>query len=106
MPGPKPAVLRARAHADVQGIVDHYLAEAGAETARRFIDRLESAFRTLGRQPGIGSPRMGHELGLPGLRSWPLSPFPYVVFYIEGDAALDVWRVLHAHSDLPDWLLS
>lgn len=30
----------------------------------------------LGRQPGIGSPRWAHELGIEGLRCWPLTGYP------------------------------
>jgi len=32
---------------------------------------------------------------------WPLKRYPYVVLYLEGDAHIDVWRVLHGHRDIP-----
>jgi toxin ParE1/3/4 len=38
------------------------------------------------------------------LRSWRLARCPYVVFYVERDDHLDVWRVLHARQDIPEWL--
>ena len=34
----------------------------------------------------------------------PLKRYPYLVFYIEQDDHIDVWRVLHSHRDIPSWL--
>jgi toxin ParE1/3/4 len=44
-------------------------------------------------------------LDLPGLRSWPLTRYPHLVFYIERSDHIDVWRVLHGQRDIPVWLL-
>lgn len=30
--------------------------------------------------------------------------YPYLVFYVAGDDHVDVWRVLHAERDIPEWL--
>ena len=38
------------------------------------------------------------------LRSWPLRGYPYLVFYVERDDHVDVWRLLHAERDIPAWL--
>jgi toxin ParE1/3/4 len=65
---------------------------------------VQGAFGRIGARPGIGSPRYAHELGLPGLRVWPLRRFPYLIFYVERADHLDVWRVLHAQRDLPGWM--
>ena len=46
-------------------------------------DALERDLRRLARQPHLGSLRFAYELGIPGLRAWPLHRFPYVVFYVE-----------------------
>jgi toxin ParE1/3/4 len=46
----------------------------------------------------------GHELGIPGLRSWPLKRFPQLIFYIERADHIDVWRVLHGERDIPAWM--
>ena len=54
--------------------------------------------------PGIGSPRWAHELNLPGLRSWRIQGYPWLVFYVEAEANVDVWRVLHAKLDIPTWM--
>ena len=100
----KPVVLRDQARRDVNEAVEHYLAEAPAAVALGFIDALEEAFRRMGEHPASGSPRYERELDLPGLRSWVVRGFPYLVFYVEREADVDVWRVLHATRDIPAWL--
>ena len=99
----KPVVLRERAQRDVDEAVEHYLAEARAAVALAFIDALEEACRRLGEHPASGSSRYARELDLPGLRSWVVSGFPYLVFYVAREADIDVWRVLHAGRDIPAW---
>ena len=49
--------------------------------------------------------RCAHELNLPDLRFWLVPGYPYVVFYMECDAHVDVWRVLHAQRDIPSWMV-
>ena len=95
---------RAAAHVAVEAAFEHYLLEAGADVAEGFIDSLESAYEHIARHPGTGSPRYALQLGIPGLRSWKLTRFPYLVFYIEGPDWIDVMNVLHGAMDLPDWL--
>ena len=101
---PKPIIPRERAQRDIDEAITHYLAEAGANTALGFIDALQRAFRHIAQQPTIGSPRYAYELGLDGLRVWPLRKYPYLVFYMELETQLDVWRVLHAQRDIPAWV--
>ena len=97
--------LRERAIADVEEAIDFYLAEASEEVALAFIGSLEQAYGHLAEHPGAGSPRYAHELDLPGLRSWSLKGYPYLVFYLERLDHIDVWRVLHGRRDLPSWLV-
>ena len=97
----KPVVPRGLANRDVEEAVDHYLDEAGERTALAFVEALERAYEHIARHPAAGSPRYAHELGLPGLRSWPLGRFPYLVFFVERDDHVDVWRVLHGERDIP-----
>lgn len=97
----KPVVPRALARQDVDDAVDHYLAEGSGVAALGFIDALEVAYAHIGRHPATGSPRLGHELQLPGLRSWSLTRCPYLVFYVELPDRIDVWRVLHGRRDIP-----
>ena len=100
----KPVVLRERARRDIDEAVEHYLGEAGPVVALAFIDALEDARRRIGEQPAAGSPRYAHELDIPGLRSRTVRRFPYLVFYVERPADIDVWRVLHGARDLPAWM--
>ncbi|WP_284615329.1 type II toxin-antitoxin system RelE/ParE family toxin [Aquabacterium humicola] len=100
----KPVIPREQANRDVTDAIDFYLAEDAEQAALGFIDALARAFGHIGRHPATGSPRYAHELNLPGLRSWALSRYPYLVFYIERDEHIDVWRVLHAQRDIPAWM--
>ncbi len=92
---PKPVVPRERANRDAGDAIDFYLSEGSAEAALAFIDALEQAYAYLGRHPASGSPRYAHELNLPGLRSWQVKGHPYLVFYVERERCVEVWRVLH-----------
>ena len=100
----KPVVPRELANQDVDDAVAYYLGEGSAPAALAFIDALEQAYAHIGRHPGTGSTRHGHELELPGLRCWPLSRYPYLVFYVERPDHIDVWRVLHGQRDIPAWM--
>lgn len=100
----KSVVPREQAHRDVEDAIAHYLAEGAETAALGFIDALEDAYRHIGRHPASGSPRYAHALNLPGLRSWPLTRYPYLVFYVERSDHVDVWRVLHGQRDIPAWM--
>lgn len=101
---PNPIVPRSHANRDVDDAVAYYLDEAGGDVALGFIDALEHAYTHIGRYPGTDSPHYAHELNLPGLRAWPLTRYPYLVFYIEQPGYIDVWRVLHSKRDVPAWI--
>ena len=100
----KSVVPREQASQDVDDALAYYLEEASSSVALGFIDALERGYTHIGRHPGTGSPRHGHELDLPGLRAWALSSYPYLVFYIERPDHIDVWRVLHGQRDIPAWM--
>jgi toxin ParE1/3/4 len=100
----KPVVPREQAHQDVEDVVAHYIAEGAEAAALGFINASEKAYRHIGLHPAISSPRYAHELNLPGLRSWPLTRYPYLVFYVERPDRVDVWRVLHGQRDVPAWM--
>lgn len=100
---PKQVIPRRQATFDAEEIIDHYLETSPEAVALGFVGALESAYARIGRHPGIGSLRYSYELELPGLRSWVLKGYPDLVFYIERDGAIDVWRVLHGSRDLPRW---
>ena len=98
----KPVVGRGRAELDIDAAIDYYLGEDASDAAIGFIDALEQAYRYISLHAATGSPRYGHELGLPGLRSWPLTRYPYLVFYLVSADQIDVWRVLHTSRDIPE----
>lgn len=100
----KPVIPRAKAQADVDLAVEYYADEAGADVAFSFIDALEQAYAFIGEMPAAGSPRWSHDLNLPGLRTIGLKGFPWLVFYLEFETHVDVWRALHAKRDMPAWL--
>lgn len=97
----RPVILRAQADRDVDEALAHYLDEAPESVAMGFIDALAAALAHIGRHPDTGSPRHAQALDLPGLRSWPLSRYPFLVFYVPHADHVDVWRVLHGHRDIP-----
>jgi toxin ParE1/3/4 len=101
---PKPVIPRALADRDIQAVIDFYLSEQAEQAALAFVDMLEQTFLHIGRHPAAGSLRYAHELGLPDLRFWPVKRFPYLVFYLEREEHIDVWRVLHAERDIPTWM--
>lgn len=101
----KPVIPSEKANLDIDEAIDHYLEEGSARAASGFVRSLERAFANIGRQPGAGSPHVGRELDIPGLRAWPLRRYPHIAFYVEREEHVDVWRVLHAKRDMPSWLL-
>lgn len=100
----KCVVPRALANRDVDEAIAWYLNENAPQAALGLVNALERAYSQIARHPAAGSARYAVELNLPGLRSWPLKRYPYLVFYIERDDHIDVWRILHAERDIPAWL--
>ncbi|MBK5222017.1 MAG: type II toxin-antitoxin system RelE/ParE family toxin [Acidimicrobiia bacterium] len=98
--------LRRRAADDIETVAEHLRREGDDAVAGRFVDAVERAFNHLGRHPQTGSPRFSYELDIPGLRSWPLRRFPYLVFvfYVDETDHLDIWRLLHSARDISAWL--
>ncbi|HRH19895.1 MAG TPA: type II toxin-antitoxin system RelE/ParE family toxin [Brevundimonas sp.] len=96
----KPVRPRTTATADFDDITDYYLAEAGPAIAQRFGSALMAAYQRLEGYPAIGSSLIGEFFSRPGLRSWPVSGFPYLVCYFERLDHVDVVRVLHGARDL------
>ena len=74
------------------------------QAAAGFIDALKRACARTARHLATGSPHYAHELRLSGLRSWPLTRHPHLLFYVERPDHVDVWRLLHGQRDLPAWM--
>lgn len=100
----KPVVPRSQAARDVDEVIAYYLEQRAVDAALGFVDALEKAYDHIGRHPAAGSPRYAHELNLPELRFWLVPNYPYVVFYMEREDHVDVWRVLHGERDIPSWI--
>lgn len=96
----KPIRQRPAATYDFDGIVDYYLAQAGIALATRFSEALNDALDLVCRNPGAGSGLIAERNGLPGLRGWPVSGFPYLICYFDRPDHVDVWRILHGARDL------
>ncbi len=97
-------VPRELANGDVGEAIGHYLTDANAKVALGFVDELEKAYDHIARHPSSGSPRYAHQLGLADLRFWRLRRYPYLIFYVEREDHIDVWRVLHEQRDIPSWM--
>ena len=100
----KPVVLRGCARRDVDEAIEHCLSKMEAVSALAFLEALEVSLRQIGENPPAGSPRYAHELDLPGLRVRTVGKLPYLVFYVEQEADIDVWRVLHEARDTAAWM--
>lgn len=100
----RPVVLRERARRDIEEAVEHHLATAGEAVALDFIDALEDACRWIGEQSANGSPRFALELDLPNLRFLAAGKFSHLIFYVENEVEVDVWRVLQRVRDIPAWM--
>lgn len=99
----KPAHVRPRANRDIDEALAYLLMENPA-AASSFLDTIERDFDTRSRQPGIGSLRYADILPIEGLRMWPVTGFPWLIFYLERSNHLDVIRVLHNRRDIPSLL--
>ncbi|MGE6784278.1 type II toxin-antitoxin system RelE/ParE family toxin [Ensifer adhaerens] len=100
----KPIIPRELARNDVEAAIDFYATEAGSDVALEFVDALQAAFDLIGAHPESGSLRYAYELTIPDLRSVGLKTYPYIVFYRPQADHIDVWRVLHAKRDIPQWM--
>ncbi len=96
----KPVIPRVAAEDDLDRACDHYIVEAGPEVAEAFLIEFERVANLISRSPELGSPRYGFESDLSGVRFRSMKKFPYIVFYVETDYSIDVWRVLHGKMDI------
>ena len=96
----KPAVLRPQSLRDQQGEVRYYRKEGGARLAVKVAKATNEALDQVELEPGMGSPRLGKLLGIPGLRTWRVGKFPLVWCYFEREDHLDVVRLLGDRQDI------
>jgi toxin ParE1/3/4 len=97
----KRVVPREQANRDIEDAIEFHLKNGAVPAAMGLVEAIEDAYALLGRHSSIGASRYAYELDLPGLRSWSLRRFPYLIFYSELEDCVDVWRVLHNRRDIP-----
>jgi toxin ParE1/3/4 len=56
--------------------VRYYRNEGGTRLAVKVANATNDALDQIELEPGMGSPRLGHLLGIQGLRSWRVGNFP------------------------------
>lgn len=100
----KPPIWRSIARRDAADAAYWYATQANRATGERFLAAVHAGLEHVSRHPASGLPRYATSLNLDGLRFWPVGGFPYLIFYIERDTHVDVWRVLHAQRDVPAWM--
>jgi toxin ParE1/3/4 len=72
--------------------------EAGPETAVRFVDAVENAFKRLETFPYLGRVRHFRQSGL---RSWMVPGFRrWLIFYLPIPGGIRVYRVIHSAMDI------
>lgn len=96
----KPAHLRPQALADRKDSARYYRRAASTRISEEMVSAARDVFNQIEQNPGMGSPRVGQQLDIPGLRSWRVSGFPLIWFYFEREDYLDVVRLLGERQDI------
>jgi toxin ParE1/3/4 len=95
----KPVLLRPRARQDRRDEIRYYRDEASARVAIRLVDALQKALEAIRNNPAIGSPALGREIGIDGLRTWSIDGFPLTFWYFERASHIDVARLVGQRQD-------
>ncbi len=98
----KPYALRPQAREDRRIEVRYYQHEAGAKVAAKLVDALGKALDEIRRHPGIGCRVLGVELGVAGMRTWPIKGFPLSFWYFEREIQIDIARLVGQRQDALD----
>ena len=88
-----------QAREDRRNQVRYYSKEAGTKVAARLVAALRKALQDLARRQRIGSPTLGHELGLDGMRTWTVDGFAASLWYFERETHVDVARLVAQRQD-------
>jgi toxin ParE1/3/4 len=95
----KLCVWRPLARDDRRGEIRYYRDAAGAKVATSLLAALDKALRELAQNPGIGSPTLGQQLGMAGLRTWRITGFPLSFWYFERETQVDIARLVGQRQD-------
>jgi plasmid stabilization system protein ParE len=89
-----------RFYLDVAEEVEYLAKQAGADTALRWSEAVDSTVQMLLRHPELGRPRT--DLHPEGIRSWRVEHFRrWLIFYTPRETALVLLRVRYGAMDLP-----
>ena len=91
--------FRRQAKLDLAAEVRYYRGEGGTAVARRVRPAIQKACRQLESNPSIGSPSLGQELDILGLRTWLVPGFPLALWYFDRPDHVDVVRVVGVRQD-------
>ena len=97
--GRRPAEQR-----DLAAAVRYLHTEGGAVVSHRFLDDVDATFTRLRSFPTLDAPCPTTRRKLVGLRRRFLPHFPYSVFYLPREKAIEIVRILHNSWDLPTLL--
>jgi len=93
-------VTRTRFYEDVAEEVEYLARKAGAQTALRWSQAVDSTIQKLLREPRLGRPRP--DLQPAGIRSWRVEHFRrWLIFYAVEEKALVLLRVRYGTMNLP-----
>lgn len=100
-----PLVRRPAAIRDMVDAVLWLREEASPRIAEDFVDAIEEALGLIVLHPLMGSGEVGIRLGIAGLRHFPVSGTPCVLYYVATEQRVDLVRVLHGRRDVDAELL-
>lgn len=93
-------MLRLEALRDQRSEVRYYRQERGTRVAVKLAKATNAALDQIELEPGIGSPTLGKQLSVPGLRTWRVGKFPLIWCYFERVDHVDVVRLLGERQDI------
>ncbi len=96
----KPSLLRPQAIRDQQSEVRNYRTQRDIRLAVKVANATNAALDQIELNPGMGSPTLGKQLGIQGLRTWRVGKFPLLWLYFEHKNHLDVVRLLGERQDI------
>lgn len=67
--------------------------------AAQLVEAMSKALLELERNPASGSPALGKEIGIEGLRTWRVDGFPLSIWYFEHGDHVDVARLVGQRQD-------
>lgn len=92
------------AQRDFHRAITWYRKEFSAHTADRFIDTVYDLELSIQDHPALGSRRFAPRAAHHVLRFRKVAGFPYLVFYVEHENHIEIWRLLHESRDIPKHL--